>query len=162
LLRDIEKAKGAREPGTQRGTTRSHGETASTLSDLGISKHQSFRWQKLAAVPKDEFEATFAGADKPSTHGIIASNEPKKHELDLVDDRAMWLWCRLLDLERDPEIHFKPRGTLELSGLPIPGRESTRASTGSRRSPEAVVDALMVVPPRRLATSQCARTVKRQ
>jgi hypothetical protein len=46
----MEKAKGAREPGTNRGTTRSCGDTASpTLAELGITKAQSSLWQKLGA-----------------------------------------------------------------------------------------------------------------
>jgi hypothetical protein len=78
LLRERDKAKGATEPGTNRGLTRSHDETASpkTLSDLRISKAQSSRWQKLANIPKAQFEASFAKPDaKPSTAGIIKGHQ---------------------------------------------------------------------------------------
>jgi hypothetical protein len=44
---------------------------ATTLSDLGISRDQSARWQQLADVPEDQFEATFSRPGKPSTNGII-------------------------------------------------------------------------------------------
>jgi hypothetical protein len=37
------------------------------LADYGISRDQSSRWQKLAAVPDAEFEATFSAPAKPST-----------------------------------------------------------------------------------------------
>ena len=43
-----------------------------TLKELGISKDQSSRWQGMAGVPEEEFEAALGGEEKPSTNGIIA------------------------------------------------------------------------------------------
>ena len=51
----------------------------------GISEPQARRWQKLAAVPEAEFEATFARPEKPSTTGIV--NRGKKR--NVVDPRAL-------------------------------------------------------------------------
>jgi hypothetical protein len=78
LLREMEKAKGARlngrDPG---GAFRQSPDTTAekTLADLGISKDQSSKWQQLAAVPKDEFEAALAGPDKPTTTGILKQRD---------------------------------------------------------------------------------------
>jgi hypothetical protein len=63
LLALIEKHKGGRPektPGQRR--TVSGGKT---LSDMGISHGQTSKWQQLAAVPEDQFEAALA-APKPS------------------------------------------------------------------------------------------------
>ncbi len=77
LLAEMEKAKGAAQPGVGRaGGTGS--QRATTLSDLGISKTQASRWQKLAEVPEEEFEATFARSEKPSTTGIINRGSSEK------------------------------------------------------------------------------------
>ena len=97
LLAEMEKAKrGPDERG--QGSQRATAETRA-LSDLGISKTQASRWQKLAAVPEAEFEATFARTEKPSTTEIISRGSEKKR--NVVDDRALWLWGRLLDFERN-------------------------------------------------------------
>ena len=44
---------------SQRGTS-----DIPTLPELGISKQQSHRWQKLAAVPKEEFETALRAPEK--------------------------------------------------------------------------------------------------
>jgi hypothetical protein len=46
-----------------------------TLSDLGITRDQSAKWQKLAEVPQPRFEAALAGEAKPTTTGIIAKEK---------------------------------------------------------------------------------------
>jgi hypothetical protein len=49
----------------------------STLTDLGVTRDQSSRWQKLADVAQEQFEAALAGPiQKPSTSGIINSVDP--------------------------------------------------------------------------------------
>ena len=102
LLSERDKAKGSR--GQFAGSSPSGGtivrppETgAPTLRDLGITKQQSSDWQRLAAVPQDQFEAALADPDEmPTTAGIIG--KPRKEEP--VEDDALWLWGRLLDFER--------------------------------------------------------------
>jgi hypothetical protein len=74
LLATMEKATGGGDRGrNQHGAWhRPSGVTGvSTLSDLGVSKNQSMKWQQLADVPEDEFEAAPADPERPSTTGII-------------------------------------------------------------------------------------------
>jgi hypothetical protein len=100
LLSLRDKAKGAREPGTNRGTTPRPNGGASTLDELGISEKQSRQWQKLADVSQEQFEAAFTDPDKrPTTAGIIAAANPTPRPP--VEDDALWLWGRLLDFERN-------------------------------------------------------------
>ena len=111
LLSTMEKAKGA--PGNQHTgkLDRSRDETGpKTLSDLGISKNQSHRWQQLAAVPEEQFEAALAEPVKPTTSGIIARAAPP---VKPIDERALWIWGRLRDFERDGLLAANPRELLD-------------------------------------------------
>ena len=55
-----------------------------TLAAAGVSPHQAKRWEKLAEVPEDQFEAALAGPDIPTASGIIeAAAAPIRR-----DDRA--------------------------------------------------------------------------
>lgn len=50
-------------PGELRNSSRSHDVTATkTLADIGISKNESSRWQKLAAVSETQFEQAVSAA----------------------------------------------------------------------------------------------------
>jgi hypothetical protein len=70
------------------------------LKNIGVSKDQSSKWQKLAAIPDDEFDrAIGTKTAKPSTNGIIRDAAPPK--VVRVSDEALWLWGRLRDFERD-------------------------------------------------------------
>ena len=73
LLAEMPKAKGAKEPGTKRGSTRSNDTTTSTLDEIGVTKDQSSQWQKLAKVPDADFEQALAGenAGIPSGRTIV-------------------------------------------------------------------------------------------
>jgi hypothetical protein len=97
LLASMAKAKGARGNPNGRGApiVPSEGARPQTLSELGITHDQSSKWQQLAAVPEQEFESALAAPEKPSTNGIIG----KKPEP--MNPRALWLWGRLRDFERD-------------------------------------------------------------
>lgn len=61
---------------------------ANVTASNGISKKQAERWQQLAAVPDEQFEAALAAPSKPSTSSIIG----KKQEP--IDPKALWLWGR--------------------------------------------------------------------
>jgi hypothetical protein len=77
-----------------RGTT-----SAPTLTDLGISRDQSSRWQKLANVPAREFEAALADpVDMPTTGGILRKQNGGNATMN---PGALWLWGRLRDFEKD-------------------------------------------------------------
>lgn len=111
MVGEMEKARPGRPPNNpSHDTTYSRG--AQTLTQLGISRDQSSRWQKLAAIPEDQFEATFANTSKkPSTSGILRDASPPKEPTKepTPDDRALWLWGRLMDFERQGLLSLDPR-----------------------------------------------------
>jgi hypothetical protein len=81
------------------------------LRDAGVSKAQAHEWEKLAAVPDQEFEAALADRTvRPTTNGIIRANmAPKRNP---VSTEALWLWGRLRDFERDGLFTKEPREVL--------------------------------------------------
>ena len=86
LLKEMPKA-----PGVQRqlaGRDASGGRVVrppenreATLADMGISKDQSSKWQKLADVPEDKFEEALADTSAPpSTAGILRQHGPRPQQ----------------------------------------------------------------------------------
>jgi hypothetical protein len=76
LLRAMEK--GAAQPGVgRRGEAGMVSHDTTPLADLGISRDQSAKWQKLAAVPDAEFEHTLTAPGPMSpTDSISTHAEP--------------------------------------------------------------------------------------
>lgn len=101
LLKRMDKARGGGDQKSDHRSTRPRGDRRPTLRDLGITPDQSSNWQKLGEVDDDLFNAALAGADKPSTAGIIASTTPPNPAIVPVAAEALWLWGRLKDFERD-------------------------------------------------------------
>lgn len=104
-LREQEKGKGGGDNQSKEKHSRPNNKSAfsETKEKAHITDEQARRWQKLAEVPEDQFEATFSKPvetrrEIPSTNGIIRANGKPKEKP--VDDGALWLWGRLLDFER--------------------------------------------------------------
>lgn len=93
LLLELEKAKGG-QPYQSNGTTSS--EPPKTLSEMGLTKDQSSKFQQLARVPEDEFESSMNNpAAKPSTKRILKKPQPQPPRMD---GDALWLWGTLRDM----------------------------------------------------------------
>lgn len=72
------------------GNRSSPSNPAPTLSEIGISKADSSRWQKLAAVPEDQFEQAVAAAKKPRQDALwfaLGANAGHGHQLTREDKR---------------------------------------------------------------------------
>lgn len=83
------------------------------LADLRITRDQSSKWQKLAAVPAEDFEKAIANSGpKPSTEGIINASALRTNPAPAVDSDAIWLWGRLRDFERNGLLARSPTEVL--------------------------------------------------
>jgi hypothetical protein len=77
LLKEMEKNAGSRGSGSNQHKVRSHDATAPKLSDLGINKSQSSRWQKLADIDDDEFEEVVTHAQHKASDAVDHAQQPK-------------------------------------------------------------------------------------
>ena len=72
---------------------------AQALTENNISSQQASRYQALAEVPRDVFEAALADPTaKPSSRALVEQAKAAQHKMPAD---ALWLWGRLRDLERD-------------------------------------------------------------
>jgi phage N-6-adenine-methyltransferase len=61
--------------------------TVKTLADLGIAKHESARWQKLAALDEDKFEAR---VERHKHKALAALDGVKPSHLSLIVENDEW------------------------------------------------------------------------
>ena len=78
LLSSSEKAQGSLKQGANLPQS-SDTTTVKTLSDMGINKDQSSKWQKMAAIPQEEREGYLSQPGIPSTEGMIRAHELKQN-----------------------------------------------------------------------------------
>jgi hypothetical protein len=104
LLRDLAeadmRASGPREgvPGPGRGKAPS----STTLSELGVTRDQSSKWQRLAQIPEPEFEAALSDPQtRPSTAALVREIRDDAAPIRGLPKDALWIWGRLRDFERD-------------------------------------------------------------
>lgn len=93
LLREMEKNKGAK--GQLRGKDSSGGHTmlppednTPKLSDLGVSKNESSRWQMLATIPAEDFEEKLrderVAVRELTTNGMLRQAKANQHPTQVV------------------------------------------------------------------------------
>ena len=82
LLAEMEKNKGAR----GQGKVRSRDVTAPKLSDIGVSKSQSSRWQKLAALPKQDQEQKIERAKRKARSALDGTAKQTRVEMRAADE----------------------------------------------------------------------------
>jgi len=114
--------------GAHRGKQRSSCGTT-TLRDFGISRDQSSRWQRLAEIPKKEFDEALIADDVPTTIGVmrtIAIAHKNAHRESVAKQASDT--CTTSDLSQLAGREF---GTIYADPPWLYGNQGTRASTGN-------------------------------
>jgi len=85
--------------------TTSPSEYGAALDATGMTRQTAHRYQALADVPEDIFNAALRGPDRATARGIlrdVAKPQPR------VSREALWLWGRLKDFEREGYLTADP------------------------------------------------------
>lgn len=105
LIAEMKTAQGAR---TDLTTSAHNVPKLAQLEEADIPRRAGQNWERMAQVPEEQFVEALANPDKtPTVSNIVAlaPKPPKEKRLDNnlpgTDDRALWLWGRLQDWERE-------------------------------------------------------------
>lgn len=112
LLAESEKAKGLLKRGAELPRS-PNGTAGQTLADMGISKKQSSNWQRLAAVPDDQFERLFANHPDPLPEPVNCSPSTARRLMMIAGHKGVAnrahahvlppSWTTLYELTKLPE-----------------------------------------------------------
>jgi N6-adenosine-specific RNA methylase IME4 len=121
LLAETERAKRGPDKGTEQRSQRATSD-APTLAELGITKTQSWRWQKLAELPEEEREEKIQRAKRKAKAAIDGTAKQERAEMRAADEaRVMSLIPRdgkFRTLVIDPPWDYE---RLSLAGRASPG-----------------------------------------
>lgn len=112
LIRQQQQSGELATPGKDKSNVDQH--DIKTLSDIGISRDQSSKFQKLADIPEKDFEQALSeqATEKPSTSAIIKRFEPVK-ETPQVSKLSVELWGWAGDVERSEMFSRDPNELIE-------------------------------------------------
>ena len=124
---------------------------APTLSDLGVTKMQSSRWQKLAELADDDFEAKTEAAKKQAVSSVEGSAKRAAKSVDAQErrDETDATGCTVSDLSTLAEAG-KKFGTIYADPPWLYDNQGTRAAT-SNHYDGLTVDELCALPIKDLA-----------
>jgi hypothetical protein len=92
----------------------------SALTNAGISKVQASQWERMAAIPAEQFEEDLADKMwRPTTSGMLDRQDARERgPLPTLkgDDDALWLWGTLIDFAERGRLNRDPH---ELMGTPM-------------------------------------------
>jgi hypothetical protein len=96
MLLLMKKNKGGRPKKTRSSVRRV---SPGTLGELNITRQESHVAQKLAVVPKEDFDKALKEAEDPSARGIIRATAPPVPAVG--SKKAVWLWNKLHEFDRE-------------------------------------------------------------
>jgi N6-adenosine-specific RNA methylase IME4 len=146
LLREMEKNKGARSQ--LRGDVRVGGRAPTPptdptpkLADLGVTKTQSSRWQRLADLDGEMFESRVVAARKKALSGLNnVHRELKQREARAAYETRIQDGCTVNDLYALAASGYKAA----VIYVDVPSRFDTYSGEGKQRSAERYYDTMVI------------------